>query len=63
MSIHSGESFLTELRNELRVSNDDHRELLTRVNEDDIIRKLRCVCALLETAAIIGTSDKFAGFV
>ncbi|XP_060668751.1 protein EMSY-LIKE 1 isoform X3 [Ziziphus jujuba] len=35
------ESLLTELRNELRVSNDSHRELLTRVNEDDIIRKLR----------------------
>lgn len=53
---------ITELRNELRVSNDEHRELLTRVNADDIIVKLRCVCSCLETVSILGNCDKFARF-
>uniref|UniRef100_A0A1D1XC88 Protein EMSY n=1 Tax=Anthurium amnicola TaxID=1678845 RepID=A0A1D1XC88_9ARAE len=35
------ESLITELRKELRVSDEEHRELLTRVNADDIIRKIR----------------------
>ncbi|KAJ6799904.1 protein EMSY-LIKE 3-like isoform X1 [Iris pallida] len=35
------ESLITELRKELRVSDDEHRELLSRVNADDIIRKIR----------------------
>ncbi|CAA6672313.1 unnamed protein product [Spirodela intermedia] len=34
------ESLITELRKELRVSDEEHRELLTRVNADDIIRKI-----------------------
>nr|AMY26634.1 hypothetical protein [Linum usitatissimum] len=35
------EGLITELRKELRVSDDEHRELLSRVNEDDIIRQIR----------------------
>ncbi|XP_008782873.1 protein EMSY-LIKE 3 isoform X5 [Phoenix dactylifera] len=35
------ESLITELRKELRVSDEEHRELLSRVNADDIIRRLR----------------------
>ncbi|KAJ8900095.1 hypothetical protein K2173_024211 [Erythroxylum novogranatense] len=35
------ESLITELRKELRVSDDEHRELLTKVNGDDIIRRIR----------------------
>ncbi|ONK68663.1 uncharacterized protein A4U43_C05F14600 [Asparagus officinalis] len=35
------ESLITELRKELRVSDKEHRELLTRVNADDIIRRIR----------------------
>ncbi|KAL6273097.1 hypothetical protein ACE6H2_023789 [Prunus campanulata] len=35
------ESLITELRKELRVSDDEHRELLTKVNSDDIISKIR----------------------
>ncbi|GLT39764.1 hypothetical protein SLA2020_323290 [Shorea laevis] len=35
------ESLITELRKELRLSNEEHRELLGRVNADDVIRKIR----------------------
>ncbi|XP_078438861.1 protein EMSY-LIKE 3-like [Wolffia australiana] len=35
------ESLITELRKELRVSDEEHRELLTRVNANDIIRRIR----------------------
>jgi ENT domain len=35
------ESLITELRKELRVSDKEHRELLARVNADDIIRRIR----------------------
>ncbi|XP_019428770.1 PREDICTED: protein EMSY-LIKE 3-like isoform X1 [Lupinus angustifolius] len=35
------ESLITELRKELRVSDEEHRELLSRVNSDDIIRSIR----------------------
>ncbi|XVF19204.1 hypothetical protein REPUB_Repub11eG0089700 [Reevesia pubescens] len=35
------ESLITELRKELRVSDEEHRELLLRVNADDIIRRMR----------------------
>ncbi|XP_020985971.2 protein EMSY-LIKE 3 isoform X1 [Arachis duranensis] len=35
------ESLITELRKELRVSDEEHRELLSRVNADDIIREIR----------------------
>jgi len=38
------ESLITELRKELQVSDKEHRELLNRVNSDDIIRRIRyCV--------------------
>ncbi|EOY32468.1 PREDICTED: protein EMSY-LIKE 3 isoform X2 [Theobroma cacao] len=35
------ESLITELRKELRVSDEEHRELLLRVNADDILRRIR----------------------
>ncbi|CAD6265659.1 unnamed protein product [Miscanthus lutarioriparius] len=35
------ESLITELRKELQVSDNEHRELLNRVNGDDIIRRIR----------------------
>ncbi|XP_020203575.1 protein EMSY-LIKE 3 isoform X2 [Cajanus cajan] len=35
------ESLITELRKELRVSDEEHRELLSRVNAEDIIRRIR----------------------
>ncbi|MCD7449118.1 hypothetical protein HAX54_049480 [Datura stramonium] len=35
------ESLITELRKELRLSNEEHRELLARVNDDDVIRRIR----------------------
>ncbi|XP_050228424.1 protein EMSY-LIKE 1-like isoform X2 [Mercurialis annua] len=35
------EHLITELRKELRVSDDQHRELLTRVNGDEIIQSIR----------------------
>lgn len=37
------ESLITELRKELRVSDEEHRELLARVNNDDIICQIRYV--------------------
>ncbi|KAK4791653.1 hypothetical protein SAY86_032066 [Trapa natans] len=35
------EGLITELRKELRVSDEEHRELLSRVNADDTIRRIR----------------------
>ncbi|KAB2616483.1 hypothetical protein D8674_023071 [Pyrus ussuriensis x Pyrus communis] len=35
------ETLITELRKELRVSDEEHRELLSRVNADDMIQRLR----------------------
>ncbi|XP_022641574.1 protein EMSY-LIKE 3 isoform X2 [Vigna radiata var. radiata] len=35
------ESLITELRKELRVSDEEHRELLSRVNSDDMIHRIR----------------------
>ncbi|KAM7497350.1 hypothetical protein LguiA_021764 [Lonicera macranthoides] len=35
------ESLITELRKELRVSDEEHRELLSKVNADDTIRQIR----------------------
>ncbi|KAL3623783.1 hypothetical protein CASFOL_032599 [Castilleja foliolosa] len=35
------EGLITELRKELRVSDDEHRELLTKVNAEDLIRRIR----------------------
>ncbi|KAL6656251.1 hypothetical protein ACP70R_007077 [Stipagrostis hirtigluma subsp. patula] len=35
------ESLITELRKELRVSDEEHRELLSKVNEDGSIRRMR----------------------
>lgn len=35
------ESLITELRKELRVSDEEHRKLLSRVNADDVIKRIR----------------------
>ncbi|KAG6424494.1 hypothetical protein SASPL_114912 [Salvia splendens] len=35
------EGLITELRKELRVLDDEHRELLSQVNGDDLIRRIR----------------------
>ncbi|KAL3334202.1 hypothetical protein AABB24_030781 [Solanum stoloniferum] len=35
------ESLISELRKELRLSSEHHREFLGRVNEDDVIRRIR----------------------
>ncbi|XP_056164783.1 protein EMSY-LIKE 3-like isoform X4 [Syzygium oleosum] len=35
------ESLITELRKELRLSNEEHRELLSQVNADDVLRRIR----------------------
>lgn len=35
------EGLITELRKELRLSNEEHRELLGKVNADDVIRRIR----------------------
>ncbi|KAK3010858.1 hypothetical protein RJ639_012964 [Escallonia herrerae] len=35
------ESLITELRKELRLSNEEHRELLAKVNADDVLRRIR----------------------
>ncbi|KAL4585792.1 hypothetical protein LXL04_010418 [Taraxacum kok-saghyz] len=35
------EGLITELRKELRLSNEEHRELLGKVNSDDVIRRIR----------------------
>ncbi|KAL2511606.1 Protein EMSY-LIKE 3 [Abeliophyllum distichum] len=35
------ESLITELRKELSLSNEEHRELLGRVNADDVIQRIR----------------------
>ncbi|KAG6430372.1 hypothetical protein SASPL_108437 [Salvia splendens] len=35
------EGLITELRKELRVPDDEHRELLSQVNGDDLIRRIR----------------------
>lgn len=38
------ESLITELRKELRLSNEEHRELLGKVNADGVIRRIRSTC-------------------
>lgn len=43
LSFQEKESLITELRKELRVSDEEHRELLSIVNADDIIRRIRSV--------------------
>lgn len=41
MYFQEKESLITELRKELRVSDEEHRELLSKVNADDIILRIR----------------------
>jgi ENT domain len=35
------ENLITDLRRELRLSDDEHRELLTIVNSDEVTRRIR----------------------
>lgn len=35
------ESLITELRKELRLTNEEHKDLLGKVNKDDVIRRIR----------------------
>lgn len=47
------EGLITELRKELRVSDDEHRELLGRVNSDEIIHRIRyCICSYLTSCKL-----------
>ncbi|KAI4341263.1 hypothetical protein MLD38_026007 [Melastoma candidum] len=46
------ESLITELRNELGVSHDEHRELLSRVNSDDVICRISHVTTQGELLSI-----------
>lgn len=39
--VQDKEGLITELRKELRVSDDEHRELLVRVNNDEIMCRIR----------------------
>ncbi|GMH20111.1 hypothetical protein Nepgr_021952 [Nepenthes gracilis] len=51
------EGLITELRKELRVSDDEHRELLGRVNNDDVICRIReWRQAVGSQAPMLGTS-------
>lgn len=42
------EGLITELRKELRVSDDEHRELLTKVHGDELIKRIRLDASLRE---------------
>lgn len=39
--VQEKDGLITEMRKELRVSHEEHRELLARVNADDTIRRIR----------------------
>ena len=39
--VQEKESLISELRKELRVSDEEHRELLNKVNDDGAIRRMR----------------------
>ncbi|XP_042050622.1 uncharacterized protein LOC121796000 isoform X2 [Salvia splendens] len=41
LNLQETEGLITELRKELRVPDDEHRELLSQVNGDDLIRRIR----------------------
>lgn len=43
LCLQEKESLITELRKELRVSDQEHRELLNRVNADEVIQRIRFV--------------------
>lgn len=40
-TVQEKDGLITEMRKELRVSHEEHRELLARVNADDTIRRIR----------------------
>ncbi|TKY50556.1 EMSY 3 [Spatholobus suberectus] len=52
------ESTITELRKELRVSDEEHRELLSRVNADDIIRRIRSYILSYSTEQFLYTIEQ-----
>ena len=39
--VQEKDGLITEMRKELRVSHEEHRDLLARVNADDTIRRIR----------------------
>jgi hypothetical protein len=41
MTCQDKEGLISDLRKELRVSDVDHRELLGKVNADDVLRHIR----------------------
>lgn len=53
------ESLITELRKELRLSNEEHRELLGQVNADDTIRRIRSDGVQYYLFEIFGSFDLF----
>lgn len=50
------ESLITELRKELRLSNEEHRDLLGKVNKEDVIRRIRSNGATKINALLFCTS-------
>jgi hypothetical protein len=50
--VQDKESLITELRKELRVSDEEHRELLNKVNEDGAIRQMRYFHKEFQTSSI-----------
>jgi hypothetical protein len=43
---------MSELRKELRVSDEEHRELLGRVNADDLLKRIRFDTFLMENTQL-----------
>lgn len=59
------EGLITELRKELRVSDDEHRELLTKVHGDQLIKSIRLDASLRELqcwALVISYMKKSVNF-
>ncbi|KAJ0803461.1 putative ENT domain, protein EMSY-LIKE, plant, ENT domain-like superfamily [Helianthus annuus] len=57
------EGLITELRKELRLSNEEHRELLLKVNSDDVIRRIRSNSLNKQNTVILCKQTYFSDFV
>ncbi|GKV34580.1 hypothetical protein SLEP1_g42943 [Rubroshorea leprosula] len=55
------EGLITELRKELRVSDDEHRELLSKVNADDIIQTSKDKVLMLKDKVIADLNWRWSG--
>jgi len=42
--VQEKESLITELRRELKVSDEEHRALLNKVNEEEVVHRIRYLC-------------------